>query len=65
MQDAKGFNPYKFGFGAASDSHNTGVAYRQDNFFGGHGADRRRRSRSACPGSSPPAWIRAPSGRPG
>src|SRR5262245_46117548 len=36
MQDAKGFNPYKFGFGAASDSHNTGVPYRQDNFFGGH-----------------------------
>jgi hypothetical protein len=36
MQDTKGFNPYKFGFGAASDSHNTGVPYRQDNFFGGH-----------------------------
>ncbi len=38
MQDTKGFNPYKFGFGAASDSHNTGVPYRQDNFFGGHAA---------------------------
>jgi hypothetical protein len=36
MQDAEGFNPYKFGFGAASDSHNTGVPYRQGNFFGGH-----------------------------
>ncbi len=36
MQDTKGLNPYKFGFGAASDSHNTGVPYRQDNFFGGH-----------------------------
>jgi len=36
LQDTKGFNPYKFGFGAASDSHNTGVPYRQDNFFGGH-----------------------------
>jgi uncharacterized protein DUF3604 len=36
MQDAKGFNPYTFGFGAASDSHNTAVPYRQDNFFGGH-----------------------------
>ena len=36
LQDAKGFNPYRFGFGAASDSHNTGVPYRQDNFFGGH-----------------------------
>ena len=23
MQDTQGFNPYKFGFGAASDSHNT------------------------------------------
>ncbi len=34
MQDAKGFNPFKFGFGAASDSHNTAVPYRQDNFFG-------------------------------
>jgi Protein of unknown function (DUF3604) len=36
MQDTKGFNPYKFGFGAASDSHNTAVPYRQDNYFGGH-----------------------------
>ena len=36
LQDSKGFNPYKFGFGAASDSHNTVVPYRQDNFFGGH-----------------------------
>src|SRR6266542_1880047 len=36
MQDSKGFNPYKFGFGAASDSHNTAVPYRQENFFGGH-----------------------------
>jgi hypothetical protein len=36
MQDGKGVNPYKFGFGAASDSHNTAVPYRQDNFFGGH-----------------------------
>src|SRR4029077_14067690 len=25
MQDVKGFNPFKFGFGAAADSHNTGV----------------------------------------
>ena len=38
MQDTKGFNPYKFGFGAAADSHNTGVAYRQDNWFGAHAA---------------------------
>src|SRR5207253_646410 len=36
LQDTKGFNPFKFGFGAASDSHNTAVPYRQDNFFGGH-----------------------------
>ena len=36
MQDTRGINPYKFGFGAASDSHNTAVPYRQDNFFGGH-----------------------------
>ncbi len=34
LQDTKGFNPYKFGFGAASDSHSTGVPYRQDNYFG-------------------------------
>jgi Protein of unknown function (DUF3604) len=40
LQDVKGFNPYKFGFGAASDSHATGVPYRQNNFFGPHaGAD--------------------------
>jgi hypothetical protein len=37
LEDTKGFNPFKFGFGAASDSHDTGVAYRQDNFFGAHG----------------------------
>src|SRR6266542_615846 len=36
LLDTKGFNPFKFGFGAASDSHNTAVPYRQDNFFGGH-----------------------------
>jgi hypothetical protein len=37
MQDAKGYNPFKFGFGAAADSHNTAVPYRQENFFGAHG----------------------------
>jgi Protein of unknown function (DUF3604) len=36
LQDVRGYNPYKFGFGAASDSHNTGSPYRQDNFYGGH-----------------------------
>jgi hypothetical protein len=36
MQDVLGYNPYKLGFGAASDSHNTGSPYRQDNFYGGH-----------------------------
>ncbi len=36
MQDVRGYNPYKFGFGAASDSHNTGSPYRHDNFYGGH-----------------------------
>jgi len=36
LDDSQGFNPFKFGFGAASDSHNTVVPYRQDNFFGGH-----------------------------
>jgi hypothetical protein len=48
MQDTKGFNPFKFGFGAASDSHNTAVPYRQDNFFGQAGMATERR-RSACP----------------
>ena len=38
LQDSKGFNPYKFGFGAASDSHSTAVPYRQDNYFGTLGA---------------------------
>jgi hypothetical protein len=37
MQDAKGYNPYKFGVVGGSDSHNTGTPYRQDNFYGGHG----------------------------
>ena len=34
MQDTAGYNPYKFGFAAGSDSHNTAVPYRQDNYFG-------------------------------
>jgi hypothetical protein len=36
MQNAKGYNPYKFGIVGGSDSHNTGVPYRQENFYGGH-----------------------------
>jgi Protein of unknown function (DUF3604) len=36
MQDVRGYNPYKFGMAAASDSHNTGSPYRQDNFYGLH-----------------------------
>jgi hypothetical protein len=38
MQDTRGYNPYKFGIAGGSDSHNTGSPYRQDNFYGGHGA---------------------------
>jgi Protein of unknown function (DUF3604) len=37
MQDARGYNPYHFGFVSGSDSHNTGAPYRQNNFYGGHG----------------------------
>ena len=37
MLEARGFNPYRMGFVGGSDSHNTGVPYRQTNFFGGHG----------------------------
>ncbi len=36
MQHARGYNPYKTGIVGGSDSHNTAVPYRQDNFFGGH-----------------------------
>jgi Protein of unknown function (DUF3604). len=36
MQDTRGYNPYKFGIVAASDSHNTAAAYSQSNYFGGH-----------------------------
>ncbi len=36
MQQAKGYNPYKTGIVGGSDSHNTGVPYRQENFYGGH-----------------------------
>jgi len=36
MQDTRGYNPYKFGMAAGSDSHNTGSPYRQENFYGGH-----------------------------
>jgi len=34
LQDTKGYNPFKFGAAAGSDSHNTAVSYRQSNFFG-------------------------------
>ena len=37
MQDARGYNPYKFGVVGASDSHDTAVAYEASNYFGGHG----------------------------
>jgi hypothetical protein len=37
MQGALGFNPYKFGFVAGSDSHSAASAYRQDKYFGEHG----------------------------
>jgi Protein of unknown function (DUF3604) len=37
MQDARGYNPYKFGLVGASDSHDTVVAYEASTFFGGHG----------------------------
>jgi hypothetical protein len=36
MQHARGYNPFKTGVVGGSDSHNTGVPYRQENFFGGH-----------------------------
>ncbi|MBA5777535.1 DUF3604 domain-containing protein [Stappia sp. F7233] len=37
MQEAKGYNPFKFGFVGGSDSHNTGAPYRTNNAFAGHG----------------------------
>ncbi len=37
MQGALGFNPYKEGVVGGSDSHDTGVPYRQGNFYGAHG----------------------------
>ncbi|MGH6644629.1 MAG: DUF3604 domain-containing protein, partial [Bradyrhizobium sp.] len=39
MQATLGYNPYKMGFVGGSDSHDTGVPYRQDNFFGAHGVN--------------------------
>ena len=37
MEQARGFNPYKFGLMSGSDSHVGTVPYRQNNFFGVHG----------------------------
>jgi hypothetical protein len=37
MEQARGFNPYKFGLVSGSDSHVSVVPYRQKNFFGVHG----------------------------
>lgn len=39
MQSVLGYNPYKSGIVGGSDSHDTGVPYRQTNFFGAHGAN--------------------------
>lgn len=39
MQDSRGYNPFKVGFVGGSDSHDTGVPYRQKNFFGAHGVN--------------------------
>jgi hypothetical protein len=37
LEEARGFNPYKFGVVSGSDSHVSVVPYRQENFFGVHG----------------------------
>ncbi len=37
MEQARGYNPFKFGLVSGSDSHVTVVPYRQDNFQGVHG----------------------------
>ncbi len=37
LEQARGFNPYKFGVVSGSDSHVSVVPYRQENFFGVHG----------------------------
>jgi hypothetical protein len=37
LEQARGFNPYKFGVVGGSDSHVSVVPYRQKNFFGVHG----------------------------
>lgn len=36
MQVARGYNPYKFGVVAASDSHDTAASYTQTGYEGGH-----------------------------
>jgi hypothetical protein len=36
MQEARGYNPYKFGVVGASDSHNTVASYVQSDYHGGH-----------------------------
>ncbi len=37
MEQALGFNPYRFGLVSGSDGHSGGVPYRQKNFHGVHG----------------------------
>lgn len=37
MEQARGYNPYKFGVVSGSDAHTTVVPYRQSNFLGVHG----------------------------
>jgi hypothetical protein len=67
MQDTQGYNPYKFGFVAAADSHNGAAPYRQKNYFGdlaaNNGTDKKRLINSNMAGFDA-RWFN-PAGRTG
>jgi hypothetical protein len=65
LQDQRGFNPYKLGFGGGSDSHNSASPYRQDNFFGLHAdadADVQRRFAGVLIGGTMDVRLENPGG---
>ena len=65
LEDTKGFNPYRFGFGAASDSHDTGSVLIARITSSGATASPTEPSRRVCRAICSPVWMCARKALPG